>query len=105
MTITDTLDGPVKTVAVCTGSGASFIPQAARLADVYVTGDIKFHDAQAAQSLGLPVIDCGHFFTEKIFSDLLEAWLIDKGFGGTLKIFKSTVEKNPLTVISKGEKD
>jgi len=105
ITITDTLDGPVKTVAVCTGSGASFIPQAARLADVYVTGDIKFHDAQAAQSLGLPVIDCGHFFTEKIFSDLLEAWLIEKGLGGTLKIFKSTVEKNPLTVISKGEKD
>jgi len=103
--ITGIPDSPVKTVAICTGSGASFIPQAARVADVYVTGDVKFHDAQTAQSLGLPVIDCGHFATEKIFSNLLETWLVEKGLDRELKIFKSTAEENPLTPILKGEDD
>jgi dinuclear metal center YbgI/SA1388 family protein len=45
---------PVRTVAVCTGSGGSFIDQA-RLAgaDAYVTGDLKYHDADAAEEMGL----------------------------------------------------
>jgi len=101
--VTGVPDNLIRRVAVCTGSGASFIPQAARLADVYVTGDLKFHDAQEAQSLGLVAIDCGHFATEKIFSDLLEAWMLKKGLNRKLKILKSAVEENSLTAISKGE--
>ncbi len=56
---------PVQKVALCSGSGAEFIERAAFLgADAYVTGDVKYHDAQHATELGLHVIDGGHFGTE-----------------------------------------
>ena len=37
---------------------------AAACADAYVTGDVKYHDAQRAAELGLFVVDAGHFGTE-----------------------------------------
>jgi len=56
---------PVRKVALCSGSGAEFIGRAAALgADAYVTGDVRYHDAQHAAELGLHVIDAGHFGTE-----------------------------------------
>jgi dinuclear metal center YbgI/SA1388 family protein len=44
----------VTRVAICTGSGGSLV-QAARLAgaDAYVTGDLKYHDHDAAEGMGL----------------------------------------------------
>lgn len=56
---------PVRKVALCSGSGAEFIHKAAFMgADVYVTGDVKYHEAQQAVELGMHVIDAGHFGTE-----------------------------------------
>ncbi|SFT49065.1 dinuclear metal center protein, YbgI/SA1388 family [Selenomonas sp. GACV-9] len=56
---------PVRKVAICSGSGAEFIQRAAFVgADVYVTGDVKYHEAQQAVELGLHIIDAGHFGTE-----------------------------------------
>ena len=55
----------VETVAVLGGSGGSFIPEAAASgAHAYVTGDVDYHDALLAESLGLTVIDAGHAATE-----------------------------------------
>ena len=57
--------GRIGRVAVLGGSGGSFIPEvAASGADAYVTGDIDYHDALLAESLGLTVIDAGHAATE-----------------------------------------
>ncbi|WP_027713734.1 Nif3-like dinuclear metal center hexameric protein, partial [Desulfuromonas sp. TF] len=54
-------------VAVCGGSGASLLNEAARRgADVLVTGDLKYHEARSAESRGMAVIDAGHFATEHI---------------------------------------
>ena len=59
-------DKTVLTVALCGGSGAGLITQAAKAgADVYVTGDVKYHEAQEAADLGLTVIDAGHYATEQ----------------------------------------
>lgn len=59
-------------VAVCGGSGAGLIAQAvAAGADVLVTGDVKYHEAQAAIEAGLTVVDAGHFATEQpVVADL-----------------------------------
>ncbi|ADU96204.1 Nif3-like dinuclear metal center hexameric protein [Thermovibrio ammonificans] len=57
----------VRRVAVCSGSGGSFVKAVAGRADVYITGDVKYHDALAAQDLGLTVFDAGHFGTERLF--------------------------------------
>lgn len=62
----------VSKVAVCGGSGASLIHEAARQgADVLVTGDVKYHEARGAESLGLALIDAGHFATERLMVDAL----------------------------------
>lgn len=55
----------INNVAFCGGSGSSFILDAVKKqADVYITGDINYHDAQLAQDLGLSIIDAGHYYTE-----------------------------------------
>jgi dinuclear metal center YbgI/SA1388 family protein len=52
-------------VAVVGGSGGSFIAEvAASGAGAYVTGDLDYHDALLAESLGLAAIDAGHAATE-----------------------------------------
>lgn len=57
----------VKKVAVLGGAGSEFAALAkARGADLYVTGDLKYHEAQDAASLGLLVADAGHFYTERV---------------------------------------
>lgn len=55
----------IKKVAVVGGAGADFIPNV-KLAecDVYVTADVKYHQAQQAAKIGLNIIDAGHFETE-----------------------------------------
>ena len=56
----------ISQVAVCGGSGASLIKNAIKAgADVLVTGDVKYHEAQQALAEGLAIIDAGHFATEQ----------------------------------------
>lgn len=57
----------IRKVACCGGSGASLIFDAQRQgADLLVTGDIKYHDAENALAIGLALIDAGHFATEQV---------------------------------------
>ena len=75
---------PVRKVALCSGSGAEFIQKAAFMgADVYVTGDVKYHEAQQAVELGMHVIDAGHFATEfpvvEVLRDKLAQGLSEQG--------------------------
>ncbi|HZJ84178.1 MAG TPA: Nif3-like dinuclear metal center hexameric protein [Syntrophomonadaceae bacterium] len=70
------LDKRVKRVAVIGGSGASFIHKVAQQnVDVLVTGDVKYHEAQEAEKLGLAVIDAGHHGTEEIMTYQMVRWL------------------------------
>ena len=56
----------VRRVAVIPGSGAEAIARGvAQVADVLVTGDVKYHDARAAQAQGLALIDAPHGVTEQ----------------------------------------
>lgn len=70
--------GRVETVACCTGSGGSLIPEArAAGADAYVTSDLRYHDADRA--LGLPLIALPHARAER---EALRRWT--KGLARTL---------------------
>ena len=64
--VTDPSPRKIQTVAICSGAGSSYIGKAARVADVYITGDLKFHEGQMAKSLGLVVMDVGHYASEQI---------------------------------------
>ncbi len=67
----------IRRLAVCGGSGSDFILNAARKgADAYLTGDIKYHEAQLAHELGLIIIDAGHFHTEKIILPVIRDYLV-----------------------------
>lgn len=66
----------VKKIAVCGGSGASVIHKAVFAgADVLVTGDLKYHEAQDALSLGLAFVDAGHYATEAPVITALDNYL------------------------------
>lgn len=57
---------PVKKVALLCGDGNRFVQDAAQQgADVLVTGDVYYHTALEARSLGLALIDPGHNATER----------------------------------------
>lgn len=70
------VDREIKKIAVCGGSGSGFILDAYREnVDLYITGDIKYHDSQLAHNLGLTIIDGGHFHTEKIILPVIKHYL------------------------------
>ncbi|MBP2626342.1 MAG: NGG1p interacting factor 3 protein [Firmicutes bacterium] len=70
------LEKVIKKVAVCGGSGAGFINKAAFAgADVFITGDVKYHEAQDALAAGIAVIDAGHFATEEPVVSALAEYL------------------------------
>lgn len=86
----------ISKISICTGSGAEFIPIAKENgSDVYITGDVKYHDARMACDIGMCVVDAGHFGTENIFSvnfaKQLEA-LIPK----EIEIIRSKTDLNPF---------
>jgi len=57
---------PLRRIAVVGGSGGSLVSTAAEKgADALVTGDVGHHAALEAESLGIALIDGGHFHTEK----------------------------------------
>lgn len=92
------IDGPVTRVAICGGSGQSFAQDAlAKGADVFITGDIYYHNAQDFLSQGLRAIDPGHYI-EVVFIQgltmLLEKWKQEEGW--ELDILGSRVSTNPF---------
>lgn len=69
-------DKQVQKVALCSGAGVEFLDRAAMQgADTYVTGDVKYHEAQHAQELGINLIDAGHFGTEMPVVETIAAYL------------------------------
>ena len=79
LTIYGNMDRTISRVAICGGSGSGFIYNAYReKACIYITGDVKYHDAQLADELGLTIIDAGHYHTEKIILPVIKKYLEQK---------------------------
>ena len=61
----------VSAVAVCGGAGSFLIGDAiAADADIYLTGDLKYHDFQRAEGL-ITMADIGHFESEQYSRELI----------------------------------
>jgi dinuclear metal center YbgI/SA1388 family protein len=59
-------------VAVCSGSGGSLVPEVIRAgAELFITGEIKYHEELIAVESGTTVAAFGHDHTEKIFGKIL----------------------------------
>lgn len=59
----------IKSISLTTGSGMSLIDYVK--SDLYLTGDIKYHDAMEAKARGISLIDIGHYESEIHFCDIL----------------------------------
>jgi dinuclear metal center YbgI/SA1388 family protein len=69
---------PVRKVAMCGGAGSSLLNDAISSgADVFITGDIKYHSYFEAENRIL-MVDAGHFETEKFTSEILYDLIIKK---------------------------
>jgi dinuclear metal center YbgI/SA1388 family protein len=94
------LNRKVKKVAVCTGAGDSLIKKAKFAgADVYVTGDMKYHDSQDAIEMGLPIIDAGHYATENIAMPYITEYLKSVRSLNGVEIETYKFSADPFTVL------
>jgi putative NIF3 family GTP cyclohydrolase 1 type 2 len=69
------LGKPISKVAVCGGSGSTYLSKAiAQKADIFISGDFKYHQFFDAENQ-LIIADIGHFeseqFTKEVFYELL----------------------------------
>jgi dinuclear metal center YbgI/SA1388 family protein len=85
---------PIKTIALCGGSGKSLINNALRMkADLYFTGDLGYHDFFLPNGRML-LADIGHFESEQYTSDLLERVIKEKF--PTFAVLKTGIYTNPV---------
>ena len=94
-------DALVSTVAVCGGSGDSLLPEAARVADVYVTSDLRHHRTQEhLADGGCALVDVAHWASEwpwlPVAADALRADLAERG--STVEVHVSTIPTDPWTM-------
>ena len=92
----------IRSAAVITGSGGSMIEYFFQSkADVFITGDVKYHEARIVEEKKLGMIDVGHFGSEYIAIQLLAEKLIsaskNKDFG--FEIFKYENESDPFNIV------
>jgi dinuclear metal center YbgI/SA1388 family protein len=92
----------VRKVALCGGSGSFLMRDAWKQgADVLVTGDVKYHEAREAETLGLALIDAGHFATERPMiqgvAELLRGELANRKFTAEVLAFEG--EREPFSQI------
>ncbi|MFP7169712.1 Nif3-like dinuclear metal center hexameric protein [Terribacillus sp. 7520-G] len=86
----------VETVAVLGGSGRDYINQALKQADVYITGDLTFHETQDAMEAGLKLIDPGHY-AEQIMKEKVADYL--QAAFKEVPVFISQVNTDPFRAI------
>jgi dinuclear metal center YbgI/SA1388 family protein len=84
----------IKKVAFCGGSGSFLLPQAKAVnADIFITGDYKYHDFFDAEDEIL-IADIGHFESEQYTTNLL-ADILTKKFP-TFAFYKTEIITNPI---------
>lgn len=86
-------------VAVCSGSGGSLVRAFLdSSADVFITGDVRYHDAREIEAHHRGVIDIGHFESERIIvqhlAKRLSAWLEHRGLAAAVQ--EATCEETPF---------
>ena len=83
-------------MAIVCGAGGEMLSDAVRArADVFLTGEMRFHDYLAAQARGIALILPGHYATERFAVEELAARLQERW--GDLKVKASLRESDLVT--------
>ncbi|NBG88499.1 Nif3-like dinuclear metal center hexameric protein [Isachenkonia alkalipeptolytica] len=89
----------ISTVAILNGSGGDFIQQANKAgADCFITGDLKYHEAQDAMDEEISILDIGHYESEIIFREFIKNQLKNR-FKEEVEIYIAEDLKNPFKVL------
>lgn len=94
------LDSIVHTIAVCGGSGADFLADAAHAADAYVTADLRHHRAlDHLLDGGCALVDVAHWASEwPWLPEAAEALRADVlALGSTVDVHVSAIPTDPWT--------
>ncbi len=95
-------DLPVRRVAVCSGSGSSLMKDFySSGAQVFISGDLRYHDAREVEALNLGLIDMGHFASEYLAVEVL-AKRLDKilaADGKDIKVEACRLENDPFLIL------
>ena len=71
------------------------------VADIFVTGEIKYHDALTADWLDIDIVTVGHFYSEiPVLNELIKH--LQKAVDSLqykVEIFESEVERSPYSPI------
>jgi len=92
----------VSQVAICSGSGSSLMKTfLASDAQVYISGDIHYHDARDAEGADRAIIDIGHFASEHLMVETLAQQLAkalpEAGIKAAIKACR--IEKDPFSIL------
>jgi len=90
---------PIAKVGVIGGGGGGEVGGVAEDIDVFVTGDVRYHDALAAAERGLAVIDAGHAGTERCVVPVLQRFLSEQLEGLHVDAYE---EPEGFRVLAKG---
>jgi len=93
---------PLTHAAVCTGSGSSLIKDFIKSeAQVYITGDLRYHDARTAESEKRGLIDIGHFASEHIVVQDLTKRLrgMIRKAGYEVSVKACDIERDPFGIL------
>ena len=84
----------IQTVALCGGSGAFLIPDAmAQHADVFITGEIKYHDYFGCES-DILLAEIGHYESEQYTKEIF--YTIIREMFPQLEVQVTKVNTNPI---------
>ena len=87
----------IEIIGWCSGAGTEFLEAAKNEGcDLFITGDLKYHEAQMAKELGLCVLDAGHYGSEKIFVENMADMLRLELRMADLEVLESVIDINPF---------
>jgi dinuclear metal center YbgI/SA1388 family protein len=95
-------DLEVRQVAICSGSGGTLLKAFVTSgAQVYLSGDLGYHDAREVEQLGLALIDLGHFASEQVIipvlAERLQQLLSQRGF--EVQVKPCALEQEPFYIV------
>lgn len=81
----------IRKIGLVTGGGSSLLNDVKEYTDVFLTGDLKYHEALDNLEEGKIFVDIGHYESEYLFSDLIELQLSHFFDGEIIKYFGKPV--------------
>jgi dinuclear metal center YbgI/SA1388 family protein len=79
-----TREPTIRRVAFAAGKGASVVGAAASIGcDLMITGEAGYHEALAARSSSMRVLELGHTESERFFVKTVHQWLVQSGLKAT----------------------